>query len=335
MPDSRHERMRTGVGRWYWLSLLAFLLAMLSKSSVATLPAVLLLVVWWRSRRITIGDFVRTLPFFFVAAGLIAVEIWFQGHGDPHAHAPFLVRLAGSGAVIWFYLAKALLPIHQSFVYPHWTIQTGQLQWWLPLVAAIAVWLLLWRQRNHAWGRALFFAWTYFCVALVPVMGFAETGALRIAPTADHYQHLALIAVVALAAAGWSYWRSHAAPSAQWWPSVPAVAVIAILAVAAWQRSSLFGNPITLFQDSLTTNPDSWLAHINAGLALDKAGRIEDAIGHFRQAIQLQPAFAEGYNNLGLELFKIGRVPEAKNQYLEALRIRPDYPEALDNLGVC
>src|SRR5262249_18714253 len=60
------------------LSLLAFLLAMLSKGSVAFLPAVLLLLVWWQCGRITRFDFLRPLPFFTFAAILTAMNIWFQ-----------------------------------------------------------------------------------------------------------------------------------------------------------------------------------------------------------------------------------------------------------------
>ncbi len=66
---------------WYWLSLLAFVMAMLSKGSVAILPFVLLLVVWWLKRRIDLRMLMRTAPFFLVAVVLTGVNIWFQTHG--------------------------------------------------------------------------------------------------------------------------------------------------------------------------------------------------------------------------------------------------------------
>ncbi len=49
-------------GKYYWLSFLAFVLALLSKGSVAILPLVLLIIVWWQRRRITRWDLLRSAP---------------------------------------------------------------------------------------------------------------------------------------------------------------------------------------------------------------------------------------------------------------------------------
>ncbi len=91
----------------YWLSLVAFVLAMLSKGSAAVLPVLLLGIVWWlhsgdcpdlprqmglslylepRATKIGLSpfnrwDLLRTGPFFLVAAVLAAVNVWFQTHG--------------------------------------------------------------------------------------------------------------------------------------------------------------------------------------------------------------------------------------------------------------
>ena len=60
--------------RWYWLSLFAFVLAMLSKGSVVVLPLVLLLLTWWQCRKINSSDALRAVPFFVVAILLGASE---------------------------------------------------------------------------------------------------------------------------------------------------------------------------------------------------------------------------------------------------------------------
>ena len=145
-------------GRWYWLSLLAFALAMFSKGSVAVLPLLLLLIVWWQRGRITKWDLLRSAPFFLVAAVLTPVIVWFVTHGsqEPVRNVTFLQRLLGAATAIWFYLSKALAPIQLVFVYPLWHIRTSDVLWWLPLSAAASVTaLLVWQAHaQHAtWSR--------------------------------------------------------------------------------------------------------------------------------------------------------------------------------------
>ena len=74
------------------------------------------------------------------------------------------------------------------------------------------------------------------------------------------------------------------------------------------------------------------MAQYNLGLALGKAGKIDEAIAHFQRAVQLKPDFAEAHNYLGTALLQGGKVPEAIEQYRQALRIKPDYMDAQINL---
>jgi tetratricopeptide (TPR) repeat protein len=72
----------------------------------------------------------------------------------------------------------------------------------------------------------------------------------------------------------------------------------------------------------------------NIGAALGQAGRVQEAIGHFGQALRIKPDFAGAHNNLGSALWLAGRVQEAIEHYEQALRINPDLAEAHNNLGV-
>ncbi len=218
------------IGPWYWLSLAAFVLAMLSKGSVAILPMLLLGIIWWRrtgtvpifasakmglAPSVSRWDLARTAPFFLVAVVLAAVNLWFQTHGKEEAirSAGFVERLLGAGGVVWFYLYKAILPLNLFFIYPQWHIQVGKLLWWLPLMAALIVTAVLWRYRR-IWGRPFLFAWGFFCVSLIPVLGIIDVGYMKHSLVADHYQHIAIIGVIALATAGWSVWRERVRRSA-------------------------------------------------------------------------------------------------------------------------
>ncbi|MGD0384270.1 MAG: hypothetical protein ABSA77_12165, partial [Thermoguttaceae bacterium] len=185
----------------YWLSLSAFVLAMLGKGSVSVLPVLLLGIVWWQesawSVPIVQGPFeawsakiglspsmwrnlVRIAPFFVIALALIGVNIWFQtrGTGIVVRTASFTERMLGACGAIWFYLDKAFLPLNLILIYPRWHIEVGNPLWWLPLTAAAIVTAVLWRYRR-GWGRPFLFAWGFFCVSLAPVLGFTDVGYMR------------------------------------------------------------------------------------------------------------------------------------------------------------
>ncbi|MGA2796896.1 MAG: tetratricopeptide repeat protein [Thermoguttaceae bacterium] len=318
---------------WYWLSLAAFLLAMLGKGSVAILPVLLLGIVWWL-RPLTRRDLVRTAPFFAIAIALAAVNMWFQTHGTGETFhtATITERLLGAGSIIWFYLYKALLPVDLAFIYPQWHVVSGNPLWWLPLSAAIAVTIVLWLYRKN-WGRPLLFAWGFFCVALLPVMGFADVGFMQYSLVADRYQHIAIIAVIALAMAPFSIWRKRMRGAVRWIAPGIAVAAVGALAVLTWRQSSLYRDEVKLYQAVLEKNPACWMAHNNLAAALINIGRLQEAIEHCGQAIRLKSDYAKAYNNLGIALVKMGQPQKAIEYYQQALKLNPDYADAHNNLG--
>lgn len=316
---------------WYALSLAAFVLGMLSKGSVAMLPAVLLGIVWWR-RKPNTSDFFKTLPFFLAAAMLVAVNVWFQTHGTGQKirDVGWLDRLLGAGAVVWFYLYKAILPINLMFVYPQWQIDWRTLLWWGPLTGAVVLSLILWRYRNrNRWIRSVLAAWGYFCVSLVPVMGLVDVYYMKYTLVADHYQYVAIAGPIALAAAGWSRWFSREKYSAK---IAAAVAVIA-LSTLSWKHNRVFADAETLYRHALAKNPRAWMVHNNLGTVLARKKLAQEAIEQYRHAIRLNPRFAEAYNNLGLTLAQTAGLAEAMDPFEQAVRIKPDYLEARMNLG--
>ena len=317
---------------WYWLSLAAFVLAMLGKGSAAVLPALLLGIVWWL-RPLTRRDLLRALPFFAVTVVLTAVNVWFQTRGTEVVirNAGFINRLVGAGCVVWFYLYKAILPIDLSFVYPQWHIQSGNPLWWLPLLAALAVTAVLWRYRT-LWSRPLLFAWGFFCVALAPVLGFVDVGFMQYSLVADHYQHIAIIGVIALASAGFGSWQKRTQGLVRQTVTIVAVAAAGALVFLTWRQSECYHDNITLYQTTLAANPACWMAYNNLGVNLARAGQLPAAIEHYRQALRLKDNYSEAHNNLGNALVRMGRPDEAVEHYRQALRLQPDYPEVQDNL---
>jgi len=352
---------------WLGLSLIAFVLAMLGKGSVAMLPVVLLGIVAWR-RPLTRDDGLRMVPFFVASAVLIAVNLSFTGsEADAIARAAGPgERLLGAGAVVWFYLYKAYVPLHLAFVYPMWTIRAEDPRWWLPLCAALLLTVALWLLRGKL-GRGPLFAWGYFCVSLVPVMGFTDVYFMRYSLVADHYEHLALIGAIAPAAAGFALLRARLAGQSRRAADVGCFAVLAGLGWLTWRQCNMYSGLETLWRTTIARNPESPMPYNNLanelmlqgrlkeaevvcrqaierdpnqpearstlGIVLGNEGRIDESILQYRAAIALKPRFAEAYNNLGNALLKKGRVEEAILNFQMALYVKPRNAKALNNLG--
>jgi len=319
---------------WYWLSLAAFVLAMLSKGSVAILPVLLLGIIWWL-RPLKMRDLVRTAPFFLVAIVMVIVNVAFQKHvvtEGPIRIASFTERLLGAGGVVWFYLYKALLPIDLAFVYPLSQVQSANPLWWLALFAALAVTAILWLYRK-SWSRPVLFAWVFFCVALVPVMGFTDVAFMLYSLVADHYQHIAIIGAIALVAAGWSIWHRRAQKAARRAAMAVAIVAVAALAFLTWRQSGIYRNAIVLYEAALEKNPDCWFAQNNLGSLLLDLGQVQKAMPHFVRSFGINPYNVQAYNNMGLALVRTNKPREAIEYYEKALQIKPNFPDAHYNMG--
>jgi tetratricopeptide (TPR) repeat protein len=310
---------------WYCLSLLAFILALLSKGSVATLPAILLVIIW-RQHGITRRDLVRLAPFFALAVALVAVNVWFQAHANADAirHATLLQRILGAGAVIWFYLYKAVAPFDLAIVYPPWDIDPTSPLWWLPLVAAVILTLALWRERHTCFGRPLLFAWAYFCIALLPVMGLTDVGFMRFSLVSDHYQHIAIIGVVTLVATSVCAWRNRVPAALADAVAVLAAAVVASLAVLAHHQAGLYHDAITYYKAALEKNPDSWLLHGNLGDAYVLTEEYKKAIPELREALRIKPDCVDAHQYLGKALAHTGHPEDAIAEFRKANEFRPN-----------
>src|SRR5437762_3278054 len=88
------------------------------------------------------------------------------------------------------------------------------------------------------------------------------------------------------------------------------------------------------FREAIRLNPEYAEAHYDLGAALFELDNgVDEALVEFREALRINPGDAETHNTFGLALLEAGNVDEALHEYREALRLNPQYAEARYNLG--
>jgi tetratricopeptide (TPR) repeat protein len=111
-----------------------------------------------------------------------------------------------------------------------------------------------------------------------------------------------------------------------------AVVVVVGLGGLTWNQAQVWHDTDRLWKHVLSAAGESKIAHNNLGRAMVKRGELGEAIKHYRQALRINPAYAQAQNDLGVALLKEGKLTEATEHFCQALRL--GYPLAEKNLKV-
>jgi protein O-mannosyl-transferase len=322
------ENNESAHGPWghYALALVLYVGALLSKTVTASLPAVLLVIYWWKRGQLPWREAIRLVPFFVIGLALASVTAWMEKNvvGAVGAEWSFsaLDRALIAGRALCFYASKLFWPHPLVFFYPRWTIDaTAWWQYLFPALAAVVVVTLF--LARHRLGRGPLAAVLIFAGVLVPALGFFDVYPFRYSFVADHFQYHASTALIALTASALALVASRW--TARSWLVAPALAAVLLMALGlvAHRTTHVYKNAATVFEDTIALNPTSWAAHMNLGHILSAEGRHDKAIVHFQAALAIKsnPDRAHTHRSWGDSLRAIGRYNEAMAHYREAARI--------------
>ena len=338
------ELGRGPVRRLYALALFLFIAALLSKSVTCSLPAAILLILWWRRERaapgrqvgfegVTWGDVWLLTPMFAVGVVLGLLTVWMESHcvgakGADWSLSP-MDRILIAGRAPWFYAWKLVWPTTLTFIYPRWQIDAAA--WWQYLypLATLAGVTVLWTWRRRL-GRAPLVCVLFFIGTLVPALGFFDLYPMRYSFVADHFQYLASLGPIVLLIGIATTRLARRKAAIRWGLSV---ALCVVLGSLTWKQGHVYKDLETLWRDTLDKNPGCWMAHNNLGNVLEEKGLPAEAMTHYDEALRLKPDHEEAQHNISLTLAAQGRYDEALARCRETLRRYPDSPSGYNNLG--
>lgn len=316
----------------YIISLLLFFCALGSKTVTCTLPATILLVIWWKRRQIVKKDVWPLFPFFIAAFTTALLTSWLEqthvGAAGDEWKFTIVERLLIAGHILWFYIGKLLWPEPLIFTYPRWTIDTNELsQFFFPLSFLLLL-IGLWKARLRI-GRGPLTGVLFFAGTLVPALGFINVYPMRYSFVADHFQYLASIGILGLFASGITQGIKNISLFRLF-----AFFILITCGTLTWNQSHVYKNEETLWKDTIAKNPTSWMAHNNLAVIALKNGDKKKAQIYFKEAIQLKPNYEEARNNFGLLLQTEKKFDEALEQFNIILKSKPNDLDSLNNVGL-
>ena len=325
--DSERKR------KFYTIAISLFILGLMSKSVIATLPASLLIVIWWKRGKIDWQkDVVPLLPFFIIGiiSGLFTawVEHTFiiSNQGQKFSFS-IIERCLIAGRAFWFYLSKTLWPMNLIFIYPRWNV--SQSIWWQYLfpIATLIFGGILWIFRGRS--RAPLAAVLFFASMIFPVMGFFNVYPFRFSFVADHFQYLACIGPIVLVVGTGSAFGLLKGKVRL----ILCMIILLVLSMLTWKQSRMYANNETLYLTTIKKDPNCWMAYNNLGREKEINGQLGEAVAYYRKSFEINPINTEPLVNLGILLAKSGRISEAIDCFQKALAININDGNAYNGLG--
>jgi Tfp pilus assembly protein PilF len=339
------------IGR-YLLVALSFVMGLLSKPMVVTLPFVLLLLDYWPLRRFaeakTVFDkwalrsaapnrsavlwaVLEKIPLLILIVPSSIVTITAQRSANTFASLgdhPIEERITNALASYMDYICKTVWPVDLSVMYFH----PGMPPVWKTGLAVFLLssitYLVIRKTREMPF---LLVGWLWYLGTLVPVIGIVQVGSQSMA---DRYTYIPLVGLfIALA---WGIKGIiEKRPCLKPCRIALSVLVLSSLAFLSSSQVETWKDSVTLFEHALTVSSANPVAHNNLGAAYDaNEGSCENALPHFLKAIELRKEYADAYNNLGSCAFRKGDYEDAIRYFRRAVEADPQFVRGRINLGL-
>ena len=325
-----------------------FVVGLLAKPMVLTLPIVLLLLDVWPLRRLPVrrADWfpsppqgadlgtnpryvlLEKIPLLILSILAAGVTIWAQHVGGAVKGFdlfPLSQRIANALVSYVAYLGMLVWPVNLAVFYPNVPVPIWQ------VAAAVAVLVVITWFAVRTLPRYPYLAvgWFWYVVTLLPVIGIIQAGLQSRADRFLYVPHIGLSLAVA-----WGV--SDLVRSSRIRAALPAIAglVIFVLASAAQRYVLTWQNSETMWRRALAVTTDNYMAHHNLGVVLTGNGQDELARAELTETLRIWPEFAEAHNTMGNLQARAQDDAAAIAHYREALRLAPYFSAAHNNLGL-
>jgi len=338
----------------YSIVFLFFILGLMSKPMLVTLPFVFLLLDYWPLNRFKIPPankppsakevnqikssllslFIEKIPFLVLVVGsstitLIAQKSW--GSIVSLETAPLTSRISNALVSYLKYLEKMVWPNNFSIFYPYPT--DGFVLWKVLMSVLVLTTITFVSIRLIKKAPYLAVGWFWYLGTLIPVIGLVQVGQQAMA---DRYAYIPFIGMFIIIAWGLPELLKNYLFRKKLILFLAGI-YFSVLMTLCWIQLQYWENSIKIFQHAINVTVKKYPSFVgiynNLGVVLIAQNKFEEARTNLKKAVELQPNYPESQNNLGYALSELNRFSEANIHYKKAIRLKPDYAEAHNNLA--
>jgi protein O-mannosyl-transferase len=320
-----------------------FLLGLMAKPMLVTIPFILLLFDYWPLKRVNfhskVSDFIKIninlilekVPFFLITIFSCWVALSFQVKANAinSFQSIFLwTRIENVMVSYSVYLQKILWPLGLTVFYPLQQTRYGIVEviFGFTLVLSVSIFAVILRRDKPYF----FIGWFWFIGTLIPVIGLIQVGSQAFA---DRYMYLPAIGLyIALS------WEISNYVGLYKFPKGVVFLVLGtmlfLLTLSSFFQVKHWKNSVTLFSHTLRHTWKNETAHINLGIAYSDPKDEYKKLDHFLKAVKINPKNHRTFYNIGDIFLKNGELEKAIGHYKKALEIQPNFAKAHNNLGI-
>jgi protein O-mannosyl-transferase len=328
----------------YVVTLLFFVLGLLSKPMLITLPFVLLLLDYWPLLRFaTKGEpfnqirnpksairniIIEKIPFLLLSVASSIITYIVQQKGGAMSVVQLKDRIANAIISYLTYIGKMFWPARLAVIYPYPASSdlAAKAVIYAIMLILITV-LLLYYGRRH---KYLLVGWLWYLGTLVPVIGIIQVG---VQAMADRYTYVPLIGLFVIIAFGAADLSQKIRLRKNALAAVAGVILIACTITTSIQLK-YWKSSLLLFEHTLAVTKNNYTIYNNYANILNDLGRRTEAVQYLTESLRILPNTPDIHSNLGKTFMDLGRTNEAIEQYQKAIQIDPKFAMAHYNLGI-
>jgi len=327
--------LKSGLKRkYFYYVLLLFFASLLSKSAAVTLPVTLMILDFYKGRKINKQLFLEKIPFLILSIffGILTIISQRQNFYGSIAYNGLIFHTYSFNGMfinsfcILFYIFLLIFPFKLSAIHPFPQIVNGLLPWQYYTsfaLLSLIFWLIT---KKGKYRKELIFGFSFYLITISVMLQFFSFGSSLVS---ERYIYLSSFGLFYI----FAQWLSDMLKIYSDYIVIILFGTSIIFFIISWKRINIWKNNSIFFNDLVNKNPDYPNAYLFRGDIETKQGNFNSAIADYSEAIRLNINTENVFYNRGCVYMKTGNDKLALDDFKKALFLNPRMADCYNNMG--